>query len=269
MGIGGGAGGAARLAVSGEGPEAKPGAGPWILVVEDDPDVAQLVRRQLEREGFRAVVNATGEGVLAQVATLRPALLILDLMLPAGSGLLLLRQLRQDPAAAELPVIVLTALAEEADRLKGFALGASDYVAKPFSPRELAARVHARLREGGGGGEELRAGPIRLDLRARTAWLAAPGDPAGERALELSDTEFRMLAFLLRHPGRALTRREIVDAVWSPQHFITERTVDVYMLRLRGKIEARAEGRKLLVAVRGVGYRLDAGGADAAAKPTA
>ncbi len=269
MGIGGGAGGAPRLAVSGAGPEAKPGAGPLILVVEDDPDVAQLVRRQLEREGFRAVVNATGEGVLAQVATLRPALLILDLMLPAGSGLLLLRQLRQDPAAAGLPVIVLTALAEEADRLKGFALGASDYVTKPFSPRELAARVHARLREGGGGGEELRAGPIRLDLRARSAWLAAPGDPAGEHPLELSDTEFRMLAFLLRRPGRALTRREIVDAVWSPQHFITERTVDVYMLRLRGKIEARAEGRKLLVAVRGVGYRLDAGGADAAAKPPA
>lgn len=269
MGIGGGAGGAPRLAVVGAGPEAKPGAGPLILVVEDDPDVAQLVRRQLEREGFRAVVNATGEGVLAQVATLRPALLILDLMLPAGSGLLLLRQLRQDPAAAELPVIVLTALAEEADRLKGFALGASDYVTKPFSPRELAARVHARLREGGGGGEELRAGPIRLDLRARTAWLAAPGDPAGEQPLELSDTEFRMLAFLLRRPGRALTRREIVDAVWSPQHFITERTVDVYMLRLRSKIEARAEGRKLLVAVRGVGYRLDAGGADEAATPRA
>ncbi len=252
-------------------PPARPGPGALILIVEDDPDVAQLVRRQLERTGLRTVVNDTGAGLVAQVAELRPALLVLDLMLPAGNGLMLLQRLRQDPALAALPVIVLTALAEEADRLRGFALGASDYVTKPFSPRELAARVQARLREGSGGGEELTAGPLRLDLRARRAWLAAPAArgeghgaaPAAEQPLGLSDTEFRMLAFLARNPGRALTRRQIVDAVWSPEHFITERTVDVYMLRLRAKIEAGAAGAKLLVAVRGVGYRLDAGGAPA------
>lgn len=262
MGIGG-AGGAAGIAAAGEaGPPAV--SGELILLAEDDPDIAQIVSRQLQREGLRVVVNPSGAGLLGQVAELRPALLILDLMLPAGSGLALLRQLRQDPAWAELPVIVLTALAEEADRLRGFDLGASDYVTKPFSPRELAARVRARLREGGAGQSELRAGPVRLDLRARRAWLAAPLEPAGsappaEQPLDLSDTEFRMLAFLLRHAGRALSRREIVDAVWAPQHFITERTVDVYMLRLRAKLATGAPGaRELLAAVRGVGYRFEA-----------
>lgn len=230
--------------------------------------MARLVARQLQREGWRPVINATGAALLAQIAELRPALLVLDLMLPVGSGLALLRQLRQDPAWAELPVIVLTALAEEADRLRGFALGASDYVTKPFSPRELVARVRARLREAGAGGQQLQAGPVRLDLRARRAWLAAavsnpadanPAEPAAGRPLELSDTEFRMLAFLLRHAGRALSRREIVDAVWAPRHFITERTVDVYMLRLRAKLAAAAPGaRELLAAVRGVGYRFEA-----------
>lgn len=261
MGIGG-AGGAAGIAPAGEtGPPAA--GGELILIAEDDPDIAQIVSRQLQREGLRAVINATGAGLLGQVAALRPALLILDLMLPAGSGLALLRQLRQDPAWAELPVIVLTALAEEADRLRGFALGASDYVTKPFSPRELAARVRARLREGGAGEGELRAGPVRLDLRARRAWLAAPSAasaaPLAEQPLELSDTEFRMLAFLLRNAGRALSRREIVDAVWAPRHFITERTVDVYMLRLRAKLATGAAGtRELLAAVRGIGYRFEA-----------
>lgn len=260
MGIGG-AGGAAAIAAAGEtGPPA--GGGELILIAEDDPDVAQLVRRQLEREGFRATVNPTGAGLLSQAAELRPALLILDLMLPVGSGLNLLRQLRREPALAELPVIVLTALAEEADRLRGFALGASDYVTKPFSPRELAARVRARLRESFTAPDQLLAGPLRLDLGARRAWLAAAASeparsPAAEQELELSDTEFRMLAFLLRHPGRALTRREIVDGVWAPRHFITERTVDVYMLRLRAKLDVRGGDRQFLTAVRGVGYRFD------------
>lgn len=232
--------------------------GRLILIVEDDPDVARLVQLQLERSGFTAAVNATGEGLLAQVLELRPALLILDLMLPAGSGLLLLRQLRQHPATAALPAIILTALDGEAVRLKGFALGASDYVTKPFSPRELAARVQARLREGASGGEVISSGRIRLDLRARTAFLAGE---EGEKTVRLSTTEYRILAYMLRHAGRALTRQEILDAGWAPQPAISERTVDVYMLRLRSKLTAAGEpGRSLLAAVRGVGYRLDAAG---------
>ena len=172
--------------------------------------------------------------------------------------MLLLRQLRQHPATAALPAIILTALDGEAVRLKGFALGASDYVTKPFSPRELAARVQARLREGASGGEVITHGRIRLDLRARTAFLAGAG---GEKALRLSATEFRVLAYMLRHAGRALTRQEILDAGWAPQHAISERTVDVYMLRLRSKRAAAGEpGRTLLVAVLGVGSRLDAAG---------
>lgn len=229
-----------------------------ILVVEDDPDVATLVRFHLEKEGYRTALNASGDRFVAQVEELQPALVVLDIMLPAGSGLLLLRQLRQHPRFAQLPVIVLTALAEEGDRVRGLDLGAGDYVTKPFGARELMARVRARLRESPAPLEALVAGALRLDLRRHKAQL-------GQQELGLSDTEFRMLAFLMKHPGRALTRREILDAVWSPQHFITERTVDVYMRRLRTKIEP-AGGPRFISAVRQVGYRFDA---EAAASPPA
>ncbi|MGH9471376.1 MAG: response regulator [Terriglobales bacterium] len=220
-----------------------------ILVVEDDADVAGLVRLQLEREGFRTIHNATGAGLAAQIEVERPALVLLDLMLPAASGLALLRQLRRDPRYRELPVIVLTALSEERDRVRGLDLGAADYITKPFSGRELAARVRARLRERAAPAERLEAGALRLDLTGRAAALA--GAP-----LALSDTEFRLLVYLMRHPGRALARREILDAVWAPGHFITERTVDVYMRRLRAKLEP-AGGQRFLTAVRQVGYRFD------------
>lgn len=224
---------------------------PLILVVEDDPHVSRLVALQLEAEGFEAVVNATGGGVLEQVAELEPKLVILDLMLPLAHGLELLRRLRQDPRFAQLPVLVLTALGEEADRIRGLDLGADDYVLKPFSARELAARVRARLRAPADQvHSQLVAGPLALDLKARTARRA--GEP-----LPLSDTEFRLLAFLMKSPGRAFTRRQIVAAVWSPAHFITDRAVDVHMLRLRKKVEANPELPRWLVAVPRVGYRFD------------
>jgi len=225
---------------------------PRILLVEDDPHVSRLVALHLEAENFDVTVNATGGGVLEQVAELEPKLVILDLMLPLAHGLELLRRLRQDPRFAQLPVLVLTALGDEADRVRGLDLGADDYVQKPFSARELAARVRARLR---GANDEVRtqlvAGPLALDLKAHIAHLAGQTVP-------LSDTEFRLLAFFMKSPGKAFTRRQIVAAVWSPQHFITDRAVDVHMLRLRKKIEANPEQPRWLVAVPRVGYRFDA-----------
>ena len=222
-----------------------------ILVVEDDADVARLVRFQLEHDGFLVALNETGAGVQEQVTEWRPALVVLDLMLPGANGLEVLQQLRRDPRYTQLPVILLTALGEETDRVRGLDLGADDYITKPFGPRELSARIRARLRASQNEAPPvLAAGGLQLDLRARTATL-------DNAPLELSDTEFRMLAFLMKSPGKAFTRREIVDSVWSPQHFITERTVDVYMLRLRGKIESDPEQPRHLVSVRRVGYRFD------------
>lgn len=224
---------------------------PRILLVEDDADVARVVCFQLEQEEFEVAVNATGGGVPEQVEQWQPRLIVLDLMLPLAHGFEILRALRQNPRFQPIPVLLLTALGAEADRVRGLDLGADDYMVKPFSPRELAARVRARLR---GTADEptrlIEAGPLALDLHAHSARL-------GGRPLELSDTEFRMLAFFMRSPGRAFTRRQIVGGVWSPQHFIADRAVDVYMLRLRNKIEANPEKPRLLVSVRRVGYRFD------------
>lgn len=222
-----------------------------ILLVEDDPDVAHMVSYQLEREGYAVALNPTGAGVFDQLTEWRPALAVLDLMLPAANGLEILQRMRQDPRYAQLPVILLTAMGEETDRVRGLDLGADDYITKPFSSRELVARIRARLRSSQNEAPALlTAGGLQLDLRAHTAQLN--GQP-----LELSDTEFRMLSFLMKNAGKAFTRREIVDSVWSPQHFITERTVDVYMLRLRGKIEPDPEQPRYLISVRRVGYRFD------------
>ncbi len=227
---------------------------PRILVVEDDEDVARLLQLQLQRDGYEVALNTTGAGFLQQAGEFGPALVILDLMLPGTSGLELLQQLRREPRFAQLPVIVLTAMGDEAARVRGLDLGADDYVTKPFGARELVARVRARLRTSASAAPEiLEINGLALDLRARTAQLY--GNP-----LELSDTEFRMLAFLMKNPGKAFTRREILDAVWSPQHFITERTVDVYMLRLRGKLNDDSENPRFLAAVRRVGYRFEPSG---------
>ena len=222
-----------------------------ILVVEDDVDVARLVEMQLRQGGYQVRVNASGAGFIAEVEEWEPELIVLDLMLPRANGLDLLAELRRHPRLSARAVILLTALGEEADRVRGLDLGADDYLTKPFSARELVARVRARLRSGPREAPAaLTYAELSLDLRARQATLR--GAP-----LELSDTEFRLLAFLMKDAGKAFSRREIVDAVWSPQHFITERTVDVYMLRLRGKIEETPEEPRYLLSVRRVGYRFN------------
>ena len=209
---------------------------------------------QLEQEGFAVTVNATGEAVLEQAAALWPRLMVLDLMLPLADGRDLLRSVRADPGLRALPVLVLTALGTESDRVQGLDLGADDYLVKPFSPRELAARVRARLRAAPLElPSELGAGRLILNLKAHT--ISLDGQP-----VELSDTEYRMLAFFVRSPGQAFTRREIVAGAWSPRHFITERAVDVTLMRLRAKLDAHNENTgasSWITAVRGIGYRFD------------
>ncbi len=221
---------------------------PRILVVEDDPDLGELLRLQLQQAGYQVALNSTGAGFLRQLQEFEPQLVVLDWMLPAADGLELLREVRRQPRSARLPVILLTARGEEADRIRGLDVGADDYVTKPFSPRELLARIRARLRAGAEAGpESLRCGPLHLDLRAHVAQLDG-------QTLELSEIEFRLLAFLMRNPGQAFTRRQIVDAVWAADHFITERTVDVYVFRLRGKLEAQPQNPRWLQSVRRFGY---------------
>ena len=227
-----------------------------VLVVDDDPTVSDVVRRYLERAGMSVEVVADGERALARAAADPPDLVILDLMLPGMSGLEVCRVLHR---AAPVPVIMLTALGEEADRVMGLELGADDYVTKPFSPRELTLRARSvlrRAREAAAGrqaGEPrvlpLRDGDLAVDVEARTAVLAG-------RGLTLTVREFDLLAFLLAHPRRAFTRAELLEQVWG-WSFGDQSTVTVHVRRLREKVEPDAATPRRIVTVWGVGYRYD------------
>jgi DNA-binding response OmpR family regulator len=227
-----------------------PAATARILVIEDDPTVAEVVARYLSREGFE--VEVSGDGILGLEAALAspPDLLVLDLMLPGISGVEVLRRLRM---TAPVPVIMLTARSSEADRVNGLEFGADDYVAKPFSPRELTARVKAVLRRAGGWvdapGEPtvLVAGPLELDTAARQVSL--DGLP-----LDLTVKEFDLLAHLMRQPGRAFRREQLLEQVWGFSCGDTS-TVTVHISRLREKVEADPGSPRFVKTVRGVGYR--------------
>ncbi len=224
-----------------------------IVVVEDDPTVAEIVTRYLEREGYQVAVIANGLEALATLTAREPDLVVLDLMLPGLDGLALCRRLR---ATSAVPVIMLTARGEAADRIAGLELGADDYLAKPFSPRELTARVRAvltRSRRSDGPAPQrlpLVAGPVALDERART--VTVRGEP-----VSLTIREFDLLAFLLHNPGQAFRREELLRHVWG-YTFGDTSTVTVHVRRLREKIEADPSDPQLVQTVWGVGYRLDA-----------
>lgn len=235
----------------------QPGSGEKrvILVVEDEKDIAELVRFNLEQEGFAVLTAADGEQGLQAVRRHRPALLILDLMLPAISGLEICRQLRADGATARLPIVMLTAKAAEVDRILGLEMGADDYVTKPFSPRELVARVRAVLRRAYG--EEIarphevyEKGRLRVDFDTYEVTLD------GKR-LELSLREFELLRFFVRSPNRVFDRLQILDLVWGQDTYVEPRTVDVHVRRLRTRIERDDAHPELIVTVRGVGYKFD------------
>ena len=223
-----------------------------VLVVDDDANVVQLTRLYLEREGYRVLSAADGANGLALAREELPSLVVLDVMLPRLNGLDVCRALRKE---SEVPIIMLTARVEEDDRLAGLDLGADDYVSKPFSPRELAARVRAVLRRAAreravGEPTVLAAGAIELDRRARRATV-------GGREFRLTPTEFRLLALLMSQPGRTYTRDEIIDRVFVDDFDGFDRTVDAHVSSLRRKLDAGAAGcAKLIQTVYGIGYRL-------------
>jgi two-component system phosphate regulon response regulator PhoB len=226
---------------------------PSIFVVEDDPDISRLVRHHLEGAGFAVRLFPTGHSIFAESERQRPTLFLLDIMVPGKDGLELCRQIRQTPSLAPTPVIFLTAKSSESDRVLGLELGADDYIPKPFSPRELVARVKAVLRrfERPLSPTPLRIGEIEIDPGAMT--LTVNGQPVTTTA-----TEFRLLDHFARHLGRVFTRDQLLDSVWRDTAYVTPRSVDVYVRRIREKIEPDPENPRYLKTVRGAGYRFEA-----------
>jgi len=221
-----------------------------ILIIEDDKDIVELVRYNLEKEDFR--VTSMGDGVsgLAQVKKSPPDLLLLDLMLPKLSGLEICKDIRRDPSLNRLPILMLTARGDEADRVVGLELGADDYVTKPFSPRELVARVKALLRRAEPVAEPTKAIEVdKLIIDPASYRVTRAGKP-----LPLSTLEFRLLYYLAARPNRVFSRYQLLDAVWGSDRFVTPRSVDVYVRRLREKIELDPENPAYLKTVRGAGY---------------
>lgn len=218
-----------------------------ILVVEDERKIARMIQAYLVREGYRVEVAFDGEEGWVRLRDLQPDLVILDLMLPQLHGLELARRIRH---GSPVPIIMLTAKAEETDRVAGLEMGADDYITKPFSLRELAARVRAVLRrvEGEVLQESIRAGPLALDLAAREVRLH--GAP-----VELTPIEFDLLAFLARHPGRAFTRRELLEAIQERSYASIPRTIDSHVKNIRRKIEPDPENPAFILTIPGVGYK--------------
>jgi two-component system phosphate regulon response regulator PhoB len=223
-----------------------------IFVLEDDNDISRLVQHNLEAAGFSVRVFVTTAAVLADSERKAPDLFLLDIMVPGGDGLDLCRRIRRNPALASTPIIFLTARASESDRILGLELGADDYITKPFSPRELVARVKAVLRrfERPTVPTQLQFDDVEIDASAMQ--LKVKGELTATTA-----TEFRLLDYLARHPGRVFSRDHLLDAVWGDARFVTPRSVDVYVRRIREKIEADAENPRYLVTVRGAGYRFE------------
>jgi len=222
-----------------------------VLIVEDERDIRDLVLFHLEREGFQVSSASSGEEALRQVRHASPDLVLLDLMLPAMGGLEVCRKLRQDPATVALPIVMLTAKGDEVDRVLGLELGADDYIVKPFSPKELLARVRAVLRRArpAPGAAAITIGALAIDPGTRT--VTVEGAP-----LTLTHKEFELLSALADAQGRVLSREFLLDRVWgySRAGEIESRTVDVHVRRLRVKLGP--EGHRILT-VKSVGYRLD------------
>jgi DNA-binding response OmpR family regulator len=225
-----------------------------IFVVEDDSDISRLVRHHLEAAGYRVRSYSTTHAVLADALKARPALMLLDIMVPGGDGIELCRQVRQSgQVLGATPIVFLTARTSEADRIRGLETGADDYITKPFSPRELVARVKAVLRrcEAPLAPGVIRAGDLEIDSMAMT--LTVRGS-----VITATATEFRLLHYLAQHAGRVFTRDQILDAVWRETTFVSPRSVDVYVRKLRSKIELDPEHPRYLRTVRGAGYRFEA-----------
>ena len=223
-----------------------------IFVLEDDADISRLVQYHLESAGFTVRSYLTIGQILPDAERQPPALFLLDIMVPGGDGLDLCRRLRQNPTLSIVPIIFLTARAAENDRVHGLEMGADDYITKPFGTRELVARVKAVLRR-----FERPTVPSlvkfeNIEIDAGAMQLRVDGELVTTTA-----TEFRLLDYLARHPGRVFSRDHLLDAVWGDARFVTPRSVDVYVRRIREKIEADAETPRYLKTMRGAGYRFE------------
>jgi two-component system alkaline phosphatase synthesis response regulator PhoP len=221
-----------------------------ILIIEDDRDIVELVRYNLANEGFQVTGSFDGSSGLSALKKSPPDILLLDLMLPKMSGLDICREVRKDESLNRLPILMLTARGDEADRVVGLEMGADDYVTKPFSPRELIARVKALLRRAEPPADAQRILEIgKLAIDPASYRVSHSGKP-----VPLSTLEFRLLYYLASRPNRVFTRDQLLDAVWGTDRFVTPRSVDVYVRRLREKIETDPENPLHLKTVRGAGY---------------
>ena len=225
-----------------------------ILVVEDEPGIQELLRFNLGHHGHEVTLAADAEEASARMRDNVPDLILLDWMLPGASGVDLARRVRADPRLKEVPIIMLTARGDERDKVLGLETGADDYITKPFSPRELMARIKAVLRRRAPQMTEdtVEIAGLRLDPLAHRVYGKLDG---ADRALELGPTEFRLLHFLMTHAERVYSRSQLLDQVWGDHVFVEERTVDVHIRRLRSALEPTAHDR-LIQTVRGSGYRL-------------
>ncbi len=224
---------------------------PQILVVEDEPGLVEMLAYNLEREGFQTATAGNGEEALLMAAERTPHLILLDWMLPLMSGLEVCRQLRRSPKSRDIPIIMLTARGEEADRVRGLNSGADDYIVKPFSPAELIARVRAVLRRTSPslGEEVLRFGDIVMDLAGHRV-------RRNGRDVHLGPTEFRLLRHFMQHPGRVFSREQLLDLVWGHDVYVELRTVDVHIRRLRKALNDEND-EDVIRTVRSAGYAMD------------
>jgi two-component system phosphate regulon response regulator PhoB len=224
-----------------------------IFVVEDDADIARLIAHNLQTNGFGVRSFIDGGSVISEAMQETPALFLLDVMLPGSDGFELCRHIRRTAALSSIPIIFLTAKTGEADRVKGLELGGDDYITKPFSPRELVARIRSVLRGLGqvsAAAEVLRLGDLEIDASSMTVQVQG-------RNVLTTVREFRLLEHLATHRGRVLTRDQLLDAVWKETPFVTPRSIDVYIRRLREKIEADPRHPQYLKTLRGIGYRFE------------
>jgi two-component system, OmpR family, alkaline phosphatase synthesis response regulator PhoP len=223
-----------------------------VLVVEDEADVAEMIRYNLGKEGYDVRLSASGTDALRQAKEARPDVILLDIMVPQLNGWEICRRLKQDRDTQAIPVIMVTGRVEEGDKVLGFEMGADDYVTKPFSPRELVARVRAVARRGRPGdeaaGQPVRAGDLEIDRQRFEVKMKG-------RLVELTRKEFDLLSALVRSPGRVFGREELLDLVWGQDGFVEPRTVDVHVARLRAKFIAARAPEPGIETVRGVGYR--------------
>ena len=220
-----------------------------ILVVDDEPDIREVMRFALENAEFQVIEAGHADEARQLLGQENPDLILLDWMLPGRSGLELARQLKQSPKTRHIPIIMVSARGEEEDRVKGLDTGADDYIAKPFSPREMVARVNAVLRRSRPEelDDEIEIGGLRIDNVGHRVSVEG-------RQVEIAPTEYRLLYFFMTHADRAYSRSQLLDQVWGDQVYVEERTVDVHVRRLRKALEPTGHDR-LLQTVRGVGYR--------------